>query len=199
MRKDFGAKSWLYPMPVLILCAYGENGAPMAMNVGWAGIGGQQTVVVGLGAHHKTTEYLLQTGAFTLSPATADQRIPCDYVGIDSGRDVPDKMARAGFHVHRSRHVNAPILEELPLTLECQLLSYDPDTELMTGRIVNASANESILGENGRIVGEKAQFITLDPCTLSYRALGPVVGKAFHDGLVLSDKGKIRPFDDQKL
>ena len=198
MRKDFGSKTWLYPMPVLILAAYGENGEPMAMNVGWAGICGEHRVMLGLGKDHKTTEYLLKTGAFTLSPATRAQLAACDYVGIDSGRDVPDKMAKSGFHAARARTVNAPSLEELPLTLECRLLRYDPEEEILVGSILNVSADQSILDENGRIDGDKARFLTLDPGNLRYRILGPTVGKAFRDGLSLSDKGKAKPFDDLK-
>ena len=99
MRKVFGAKTWLYPMPVLILSAYSDGGEPMAMNVGWGGISGDHRIVIGLGKHHRTTEYLLQTKAFTLSPATEEMLVPCDYVGIDSGKDVTDKMQRSGFRI----------------------------------------------------------------------------------------------------
>ena len=167
----------------------------MAMNVGR--VGNYEKVIIGLGRHHKTTENVLASGAFTLSPATADQLVACDYVGIDSGRDVPDKMARSGFHWHQSPHVNAPILEELPLALECEVVSYDPKAELLIGRVVNVSADESILGGNGRIDADKAHFLTLDPGSLCYRTLGPVAGRAFHDGIALSQKGKARPFDDK--
>ena len=198
MRKDFGPKPWLYPLPVLILAAYDENGEPMAMNVGWAGMVGKDRVAIGLGKHHKTTKNLLKTGAFTLSPATASRKIPCDYVGIDSGNQVPDKMLRSGFHTEKAPCVNAPLLEELPLCAECRVLSYDEDQELLLGRILNISAQESILGEDGRIDAEKAGFLTLDPGQLTYRTLGPVAGKAFHDGIVLSARSSAKPFDDEK-
>ena len=188
MRKDFGNKTWLYPMPVLILAAYGSSGEPMAMNVGWGGICGDQTLMIDLGSTHKTTEYLLQSKAFTISPATAKQLVACDYVGVVSGNDDPDKMARSGFHIHKARYVNAPILEELPLTLECELIRYDPDTKILTGRIVNVSADESILDENGSICADLAGFLTLDPVSFAYRTIGPVAGMAFHDGRALSAK-----------
>ena len=188
MRKDFGTKTWLYPMPVLILGAYSENGEPMAMNAAWGGIGAEHTVTMCIDSGHKTTAYILQSKAFTVSPATADQLVACDYVGIVSGNKIPDKMERSGFHTHKAQHVNAPIIEELPLTLECELVSYDTETELMTGRIVNVSADDSILDENGKIDADKAQFLSFDPAANSYRTLGPVVGKAFHDGLALSNK-----------
>ena len=198
MRKDFGSKSWVYPMPVMILAAYGPGDQVMAMNVGWCGAASYDNVIIGLGRHHRTTEYVLASGSFTLSPATADQLAACDYVGIDSGKDVPDKMERSGFHWHRSDHVHAPIPEELPMALECEVVSYDPEAELLTGRVINVSAEESILDDSGRIDADKARFLTLDPGNLRYRIIGPVAGRAFHDGIVLSDKGKARPFDDTK-
>ena len=198
MRKDFGAKTRLYPMPVMILAAYGKDGTPLAMNAGWVGVASKDTVFVGLARNHRTTQYILESGAFSLSPATADQLVACDYVGIESGKDVADKMERSGFHLHRAEHVNAPVPEELPMTLECELISYDADRELLLGRVVNVSADERILGETGRIDADKARFLTLDPGSLRYRTVGPVVGQAFHDGLMLSEKHQARPFDDQK-
>ena len=188
MRIDFGAKTWLYPMPVLILGAYSANGEPMAMNAAWGGIGAEHTVIMCIDSGHKTTEYILQSKAFTISPATADQLVACDYVGIVSGNKVPDKMERSSFHTHKAQHVNAPVIEELPLTLECELVSYDTETELMTGRIVNVSADDSILDEYGKIDADKAQFLSFDPAINSYRTLGTVAGRAFHDGLALSYK-----------
>ncbi len=175
-------------MPVLILGAYGANVKPMAMDAAWDGIGAEHTVVMCIDKGHKTTEYILQSRAFTISPATKDQLTACDYVGIVSGNDVTDKMQRSGFHTHKAQYVNAPILEELPLTLECELVSYDSEAELLTGRIVNVSADESILGEDRKIDADKAQFLSFDPVNHSYRTLGSIAGRAFHDGLVLRDK-----------
>ena len=197
MRKDFGAKTWLYPMPVQILAAYGEDGSPMAMNVGWAGILGHETLVIGLGRHHRTTECVLHSGAFTLSQATRSTLIPCDYVGIDSGNQVSDKIERTGFHFEPCESCRAPRILELPVTLECQVLEYDEEKEILIGRILNLSADSSVLDEKGRIDPEKGEFLTLDPGTLRYRTLGPAVGRAFRDGLSLSDKGSFRPFEDE--
>ena len=98
MRKDFGAKTWLFPMPVLILGAYGTNGDPMAMNAAWGGIGAEHTVVMCIDSGHKTTEYILQSKAFTVSPATADQLVACDYVALSPAMmyrtrwSVPDSI-----------------------------------------------------------------------------------------------------------
>ena len=116
MRKNFGAKTWLYPMPVLIVGTYDENGTPNAMNAAWGGVYDMGQVMVCLSDDHKTTDNIKKTGAFTVSFATAKTVVPCDYVGIVSANDVPDKFARAGFHAQKSEHVNAPIIEELPMS-----------------------------------------------------------------------------------
>ena len=85
------------------------------------------------------------------------------------------------------------------MALECEMVSYDPKAELLIGRVVNVSADESILGDNGRIDADKAHFLTLEPSSLRYRTIGPVVGRAFHDGIALSDKIRSKPFDDQSM
>ena len=102
MRKNFGAKTWLYPMPVLIVGTYDENGTPNAMNAAWGGIYDMGQVMVCLADDHKTTENIKKTGAFTVSFATANTNVPCDHVGIVQANDVQDKFARAGFHASKS-------------------------------------------------------------------------------------------------
>ena len=185
MRKNFGSKTFMYPQPVLILASYDENGVPNAMNAAWGGISGYHTITMCIDAGHKTTKNVLAAGAFTVSMATAAHVVACDYVGVVSANDEPDKFAKAGFHAVKSEFVNAPVIEELPLTLECKLVSYDHDTEWMTGEIVNVSADESILDENGRIDPSKLRPITFDPVHNAYLELGEKAGSAFHDGLSL--------------
>ena len=182
MRKDFGVKTWLYPMPVFIVAAYDENGVPNAMNAAWGGIYTDNMVGICLADDHKTTRNILSTGAFTVSMATKDAVVPCDYVGIVSGNNEPDKFAKAGFHAMKSAHVDAPIIEELPMTLECELVSYDAETCYMVGRIVNVSADEAVLNEAGKIDVAKLQPIIYDPCNHDYRLVGEKVGDAFSCG-----------------
>ena len=184
MRKNFGPKTWLYPMPVLIVGTYDENGAPNAMNAAWGGIYDTNLVMVCLADDHKTTENIKKTGAFSVSFATAKTVVPCDYVGIVSANDVPDKFEKAGFHAEKSELVNAPLFDELPLALECKLISYDEDTCRLVGEIVNVCADESILTD-GKIDLTKFEPITYDPVHHTYRKLGDVVGKAFSDGTKL--------------
>ena len=181
MRKNFGPKTWLYPMPVLIVGTYDENGAPNAMNAAWGGIYDTNLVMVCLADDHKTTENIKKTGAFSLSFATAKTVVPCDYVGIVSANDVPDKFEKAGFHAVRSEFVNAPIIEELPMTVECKLLKFNEDG-ICIGEIVNVSADECILDENGKVDAKKLDPIIYDSVTHAYWNFGEKVGRAFSDG-----------------
>ena len=185
MRKNFGAKPHCYPMPVYIIATYGADGTPNAMNAAWGGITEEEEITICVDAEHKTAENILTRKAFTVSMATADQVTACDYVGIVSGNKVPDKFARAGFHATPSEFVDAPLIDELPMALECALISYDPESCRLVGRIVNVSADESVLGADGKIDAAKLRPITFDPVSHKYLALGAVAGQAFHDGLAL--------------
>ena len=185
MRKNFGAKPWTYPQPVFILASYGEDGTPDAMNAAWGGISDDDQLSLCISAGHKTTANILARGAFTVSMATADQLVPCDYVGIVSGNTVADKLAKAGWHTTRSEFVDAPLIDELPMAVECRLVSYDPENCRLVGLIVNVSADESVLGEDGKIDPDKLQPIIFDPVHNTYRRLGAVAGDAFRDGAKL--------------
>lgn len=168
-------------MPVLIIGTYDENGAPNAMNAAWGGIYDTNMVMVCLADDHKTTENIKARGAFTVSFATANTVAPCDYVGIVSANDVPDKFARAGFHAARSEQVNAPIIEELPMTVECRLVKFNEDG-ICIGEIVNVSADESVLDGNGKVDAKKLDPIIYDSVTHAYWSFGEKVGQAFSDG-----------------
>lgn len=182
MRKNFGAKPYTYPQPVFILAAYGEDGKPDTMNAAWGGISDDNELSMCISAGHKTTKNILAKGAFTVSMATAKYLAACDYVGIVSGNTVPDKFEKAGFHAVKSAFVDAPLIEELPIAVECRLKSYDENTCRMVGEIVNVSVDESVLDENGNVDVAKVRPITFDPFNNNYVALGEIAGKAFHDG-----------------
>ena len=181
MRKNFGAKSWLYPMPVLIVGTYDEKGTPDAMNAAWGGVYDTNQVMVCLSDDHKTTENIKKTGAFTVSFATVKTVAACDYVGIVSANDVPNKFAKADFHATKSEYVNAPIIEELPMTVECKLIKFNEDG-ICIGEIVNVSADESVLDENGKVDAKKLDPIIYDGATHAYWSFGEKVGQAFSDG-----------------
>lgn len=185
MRKNFGAKAMCYPMPVYIIGTYNADGTPNAMNAAWGGISEEQEISICVSEDHKTTENILARKAFTVSMATAKYMAACDYVGIVSGSKVPDKFAKAGFHATKSEFVDAPVIDELPMAVECELISYDPESCRLVGRIVNVCADEAVLGENGKVDVAKLQPITYDPMNHHYLVLGEAVGRAFHDGLSL--------------
>ena len=181
MRKDFGSKTWLYPMPVLIVAAYDELGNPNAMNAAWGGIYTDNTIGICLAEEHKTTRNILATKFFTVSVGTEACVQACDYLGLVSGDKVCDKLSRAGLHVVRSQYVNAPIIEELPMTLECEMLSYDLESNHLVGRIVNVSADESILTD-GKIDIAKLRPVVYDTVSHQYYAIGRAVAQAFSVG-----------------
>ena len=185
MRKNFGAKAMCYPMPVYIIGTYGADGTPNAMNAAWGGISEEQEISICVSEDHKTTENILVRKAFTVSMATAKYMAACDYVGIVSGNKEPDKFAKAGFHATKSEFVDAPLIDELPMAVECELISYDPESCRLVGKIVNVSADESVLGDNGKVDVSKLQPITYDPMNHHYLVLGEKVGQAFYDGLNL--------------
>lgn len=185
MRKNFGAKPWTYPQPVFILATYGEDGTPDAMNAAWGGISESNELTMCISASHKTTHNILSRKAFTVSMATVAQVVACDYVGIESGNHVANKLEKAGFHTTHSQFVDAPLIDELPMAVECRLLRYDPESCCLVGEIVNVSAEESVLDESGKIDPDKLQPITFDPVHNAYRKLGEKVGNAFQDGKTL--------------
>ena len=138
-----------------------------------------------ISASHKTTKNILARGAFTVSMGEAAHAAACDYVGLASGNTEKDKFGKAGFHAVKSEFVDAPLIEELSVAVECRLKSFDPETGRLVGEIVNVSVDERVLDENGHVDVARARPITFDPFNNTYVALGEIAGQAFHDGLAL--------------
>ena len=180
-RVNYGAKPIMLPQPVLIIATYDENGVPDAMNAAWGITTDFQEITISLG-EHKTTDNLAVRKAFTVSMATEDQVIACDYVGIESARKVPNKFEKAGFHATKSEFVDAPLIDELPMALECRVKSFEDG--ILIGEIVNVSADEGVVTD-GKIDLKKLRPIAFDPCNNVYVALGEKVGNAFADGAKL--------------
>ncbi len=155
------------------------------MNAAWGGISDDTQISMCLSAGHKTVANILARGAFTVSMADVAHVAECDYVGIESANKVPDKLAKAGFHTEKAEHVDAPFILELPMAVECRLVSYDKETCRLVGEIVNVSADEKILDENGKIDPAKLEPIVFDPVNNAYLKLGEKVGNAFKDGMKL--------------
>ena len=184
MRKNFGAKPWFYPLPVLMIGTYDEDGTPDAMNAAWGGLYDADKIVLCLSEGHKTTTNIKMKGAFTVSFADAVHVTEADYVGMESANQVKDKLAKAGLHTLKSEYVDAPIIDEFPLTLECRLLKMTEDGNII-GQIVNVSADERIIGEDGKIDASLLQAISFDPVHNVNLKLGEKVGNAFQDGAKL--------------
>lgn len=181
MKKNFGKQTYLYPMPVFIIATYDENGNPNAMNAAWGGTHDTNQIGICIDPEHKTAKNLMLKKAFTVSMADAKHVTECDFLGIASGNKVSDKLQKAGFTTTKSEFVDAPVIDQLPMCLECELVSYDEKTGAMVGNIINVSADEEVLTE-GKIDVSKLQPITYDPVNHKYIQLGAVVGNAFSDG-----------------
>lgn len=181
MRKNFGVKPWFYPLPVLIIATYDEEGRADAMNAAWGGLYDANMVELCLSAGHKTTQNIKAKGAFTISFADAGHVAACDYAGLVSANDTPDKLEKAGFTTQKSEFVDAPLICELPMALECKLVKVTEDGNII-GEIVNVNADEKVLGEDGLVDAGKLAAIAFDPVHNGYLVLGERVGDAFSEG-----------------
>ena len=180
-RINFGAKPLMLPQPVLIIGTYDENGIPNAMNAAWGITTDYKEITISM-SKHKTTQNFEKRKAFTVSMATEEFMKACDYVGIVSANDVPDKFAKAGFHATKSEFVDAPLIDELPMALECRVKSFTDG--ILIGEIVNVSADESVVSD-GNIDPKKLKPIIFDPCNNAYWGFGDKAGNAFSDGVQL--------------
>ena len=180
-RKNFGAKPLCYPQPVFIIGTYDKNGQPDAMNAAWGGISEENEISLCLSPEHKTCKNFAETGAFTVSMADAKHVAECDYVGIASGNKVPDKFEKAGFTATKSENVNAPIINELAVCIECKVISFDKESCILKGEIVNVSVDESALTD-GKVDVSKVAPLCFDPFNRAYQVMGEKVGEAWGSG-----------------
>lgn len=184
MKLDFGAKPLIYPQPVLIIASYNEDNTANAMNAAWGCVCDYTKVSMILDKSHKTVKNILETKAFTVSIADKERMIESDYFGIATGNKVSDKIKEAGLTYSKSKNVNAPVINEYPLTLECKLISYDETTEQLIGEVVNTLIDDSILTDN-KIDLSKFNPIIYDAMNHNYVTFGSIVGKAFDCGKTL--------------
>lgn len=185
--KNFKPKAWLLPQPVLIIGTYNSDGTPNAMNAAWGGQWDMTEIMISMGAH-ATTVNLNRSGEFTVAFATVDTMIASDYVGLVSGKTHPDKMDKTGWKYTRGEHVNAPVFDCFPMTMECRIKEklYESSTGYyIIAEIVNIVCDEKYLAEDGKPDVEKMQLITFDPVHNGYLSLGARVGDAFGAGKVL--------------
>ena len=184
MKKNLGVQQAVYPMPVLMVAAYDENGKVNVMNAAWGMICAMDKIALFIDEDHKTTQNLLKAKAFTVALADQAHMDVADFFGIASGNKMPDKFERTGYHAVKSEHVNAPIVEEFPVVMECELAEV-VNTENMyaiVGKIVNVAAEEAVLDEKGKVDPAKLNALIFDPFRQGYYVCGGQAGKAWNAG-----------------
>ncbi|MCD8383750.1 MAG: flavin reductase family protein [Clostridiales bacterium] len=186
MRKDIKATESIFPMPVLMVATYNEDGSVNVMNAAWGTMLSRNQVILNLTETHKTVKNIKARKAFTVSIADAAHMAEADYFGVVSGNNTPDKFAKSGLTAQRSDHVDAPIIAEFPLCMECEFITYQ-DGEYgcgVIGKVVNTTADESVL-DGDKVDISKVSAIAFDPYTHGYYRVTERVGNAFQDGLRL--------------
>ncbi|MBQ9393102.1 MAG: flavin reductase family protein [Oscillospiraceae bacterium] len=184
MRKDLGKQPALFPMPVLMVAAYDEDGTVGVMNAAWGMICDMDKIALFIDEDHKTTKNIRHSKAFTVSLADREHMAEADFFGIATGNKMPDKFARSGCHAEKSSHVNAPVITEFPVTMECELAEIVETDNLyaVVGTIVNVSADEKVLGEGGRVDPAKLNALIFDQFRAGYYVAGDKVGQAWNAG-----------------
>ena len=184
MRKNLGVQPALFPMPVVIIAAYGADGSTCAMNAAWAQICDMDKIALFIDADHKTTKNIMETKAFTVNIANVANMETADFFGIATGNKMPDKFERSGCKAAKSEFVNAPILTEYPVSIECELAGEvnTPNLHAIVGKIVNVSADESVVGDKDKIDPEKVNALIFDQYRHGYYAVGEKVGQAWNAG-----------------
>lgn len=190
MKKDLGVKPYLFPMPVLMVATYCDDGTVDVMNMAWGSICARNMVSLKINEKHKTSENLRKRGAFTLSIADLAHIEQADFFGIASGNTMPDKFARSGLSAVKSEKVDAPVVQEFPLTLECRVVEDKMEVfgHHVIGEIVGVLADERVLDEAGEIDPSKLNAILYDQMKSGYYAVGEQVGQAWKTGLPLMKK-----------
>lgn len=184
MKKDIGSRAYLFPMPVLIISTYNDDKTADAMNAAWGSICDHNKVALYLDESHRTFKNMEKRKAFVVAFGVEGYATQCDFVGLVSANDDNDKMSKSGFTTSASSNVDAPIINELPVCLECNLDSIDYESGCVVGDIVNVLADDSVLTD-GKIDMSKFKPIAYNSADHGYYALGERVGSAFHDGLSL--------------
>ena len=184
MKKNLGVVQAVYPMPVLMVAAYDENGKTNVMNAAWGMICGEDKIALFIDEDHKTTQNLLKTKAFTVSIADRAHMDVADFFGIASGNKMEDKFERTGYTAVKSMFVNAPIVEEFPVVMECELAEVAKTESFycIVGKIVNTAAEETVLSENGKVDPSKLDALIFDQFQHGYYVSGEKVGEAWSAG-----------------
>ncbi len=190
MKKNLGVVPAVYPMPVLMVAAYDENGKVNVMNAAWGMICKPDRIALFIDEDHKTTQNLLKTKAFTVSIADKDHMDVADFFGIASGNRMEDKFERTGYTAAKSEFVNAPVIDEFPVVMECELADVVENDSFycIVGKIANVAAEEDVLSENGKVDPAKLQALIFDQFQNGYYVTGEKVGQAWNAGAGLMKK-----------
>ena len=186
MRKNIETSEAIFPMPVLIVSTYNDDGTVDAMNAAWGTMLSRNQVVLNLTETHKTVKNIKKRKAFTVSIADSKHVVEADYFGVVSGNNTSNKFENSGLTATKSENVDAPIINEFPICLECEFIEYQADEYGcgVIGKVVNVTADENVMnGENVDI--ELVDAIAFDPYTHGYYKVTERVGNAFKDGLQL--------------
>ncbi len=186
MRKDIKTTEAIFPMPVLMVATYNEDGSIDVMNAAWGTMLSRNQVILNLTETHKTVKNIKARKAFTVSIADAAHMVEADFFGVVSGNDTPDKFVKSGLTATKSAHVDAPVINEFPLCMECEFIKYE-DGEFgcgVIGKVVNTTADETVM-DGDKVDIEKVSAIAFDPYTLGYYKVSGRIGNAFKDGLGL--------------
>ena len=184
MKKNLGAERAVFPMPVLMIAAYDENGKVNVMNAAWGMICAMEKVMLFIDEDHKTTQNILKSKAFTVAVADRAHMDVADFFGIATGNKMTDKFERTGYTAIKSEFVNAPIIDEFPVVMECELSEVinNGDVYAIVGKIVNTAADEEVLDEKGKVDAGKLNALIFDPFRNGYYVVGEQVGKAWNAG-----------------
>ena len=186
MRKELKITEGIFPMPVLMVATYNEDGTVNVMNAAWGTMQERDTVALNLTESHKTVKNIKTRGGFTISIADAAHVVEADYFGVVSGNRVSDKLGQAGLTATKAETVDAPVINEFPLCLECKFIEYQSNEYGcgVIGKVVKVTADESVL-RDGKLDISLVNAIAFDPYTHGYYKVTDRVGEAFKDGLKL--------------
>ena len=184
MRTKLKITEGIFPMPVLMVATYNEDGSVNVMNAAWGTMQERDVVALNLSEGHKTVKNIKARGAFTVSIADAAHVVEADYFGVESGNKAADKFSRSGLTAAKAETVDAPVINEFPLCLECRFIEYQADGCGVIGKVVNVTADERVMS-NGNVDLSLVNAIAFDPYTHGYYRVTERVGEAFHDGLKL--------------
>ncbi len=187
MKTDLGIAQAVFPMPVLMVAAYDENEKVNVMNVAWGQICGMDKIILFIGEGKKTRQNIEVSKAFTVALADEEHVDVADFFGIATGNEMDDKFERTGYHAVKSDKVHAPIIEEFPVVMECELLEFVKTEHIsgVVGKIVNVKAEESVLSEDGKVDPAKLKALAFDNYQNGYYSMGGKFADAWDAGMDL--------------